>query len=408
VPGVGFDRLVDILTRLESRAIRVYPQQCSKLRHRRSSCSLCADCCPTQAITWGEALQVDPDKCTGCGICATVCPTGALEAQAPTNVELLVQIQELVKQRSAITFACPRYLESSNEDSGRFIPVNCLGRLDESILVGAVSLGAEAVWLVDGACEGCPYAASPAHRSPLEKPSRGGRTVVAQVVQRANELLQVCGNRRRIFIGPQLPGGLSTAARPLRAGETLSRRAFFSMLAHRTTGAAAIAATATVDSILGNQETQPQEDQRPKKGELSVYLPAKRRLLLAALRQMGKPAVTDFEADGGPFGPAQGKLWAQFELKEGCTGCQMCAFFCPTGALNKIEEDGKAGVTFRISHCTHCRLCQDICYKEVVALSSNFDPSKVLVDAVDTLLMRDANAAPWQALAIENRKKPLL
>jgi formate hydrogenlyase subunit 6/NADH:ubiquinone oxidoreductase subunit I len=122
------------------------------------------------------------------------------------------------------------------------------------------------------------------------------------------------------------------------------------------------------------------------------------------LRQMGKPAVADFEADGGPFGPAQGRLWAQFELKEGCTGCQMCAFFCPTGALSKIEEDGKAGVTFRISHCTNCRLCQDICYKEVVALSSDFDLSKVLDDAVDTLLMRGANDAPWHALGVESRK----
>jgi formate hydrogenlyase subunit 6/NADH:ubiquinone oxidoreductase subunit I len=403
--GLGLDKLVDVLASLESRAIRVYPQQCSKLRHRRSSCSLCADWCPTQAITWEESLQVDPDKCTGCGICATVCPTGALEAHAPTNVELLGQIQALVKLGSTLAFACPRYLEARNGDRDRFIPVNCLGRLDESILVGSIFLGAEAVWLVDGACQECPYAAaSSAYGSPSGKPGRGGRAVAAQVAERANELLQVCGTQGQIFIGPQLPGGLNTAARPRQAGETLSRRAFFSMLAHRTTGAAAIAATATIDSILGNQETQPQEDQRPKKGELSVYLPGKRRLLLAALRQMGKPAVADFEADGGPFGLAQGKLWAQFELKEGCTGCQMCAFFCPTGALNKIEEDGKAGVTFRISHCTNCRLCQDICYKEVVALSSDFELSKVLDDAVDTLLMRGANDAPWHVLGVENRK----
>jgi ferredoxin len=392
---------VDIMAGLESRVIRVHPRQCSRIRHRRSMCTLCTDYCPAQAITWGEALQVDPDKCTGCGICAAVCPTGALEAQAPTNVELLVQIQELVKQRSAIAFACPRYLESRNEDSGRFIPVNCLGRLDESILVGAVSLGAEAVWLVEGACDGCPYAvAVPAHGSPSGKHSQEGRAVAAQAAQRANELLQVFGVEQRILVGPGLSEGLGTVALRPAASETLSRRAFFSLLTRKTTGAVATAATITVDSILGSQGVQTEEDQAPNKGELPVHLPTKRRLLLAALRRMGKPAVADFEVHGG--------LWAQFEFKESCTGCQMCAFFCPTGALCKIEKDGQAGVAFRTSRCTHCRLCQDICYKEAVDLSSVVAMSKVLEDGVDTFLMRDANAAPWHALTIENRKKLLL
>jgi len=55
VLGLGFDRLVDILTRLESRAIRVYPRQCSKLRHRRSTCTLCADYCPVHIVSAAEA-----------------------------------------------------------------------------------------------------------------------------------------------------------------------------------------------------------------------------------------------------------------------------------------------------------------------------------------------------------------
>jgi ferredoxin len=293
--GLGFDQLVDVLNRLGSQAIRVNAQQCSKLRHRRSSCSLCADCCPTQAITWGEALQVDPDKCTGCGICAAVCPTGALEARAPTNLQLLAQVQEGLREGTAIAFACTRYLESRDGGSACFIPVHCLGRLDESVLVGAVCLGAEALWLMDAAC----------------------------------------------------------------------------------------------------QDSQSEEAKGPKKGELPVRLPLKRQVLLAALKGIGKPAVASFEADGGPFGPAQGRLWAQFGFEEACTGCQMCAFSCPTGALSKIEEGGKAGVAFRISFCTNCRLCQDICYKQVVLLAPGVDLSQILSDAVDTFLMRDVDATPW-------------
>jgi Pyruvate/2-oxoacid:ferredoxin oxidoreductase delta subunit len=200
-------------------------------------------------------------------------------------------------------------------------------------------------------------------------------------------LLQAFGVQERIFIGPQVRDGLRSAARSPGAGETLSRRAFFSLLARRTTGAAATTAAVAVDSILGSQGAQSEEDHRPKKGQLPVHLSAKRRLLLAALRRIGKAVDVDLEVDG--------RLWAQFDIEESCTGCQMCAFFCPTGALSKIEKDGRASVAFRISFCTNCRLCQDICYKAAVDLSSAVALSKVLEDAVDTFLMRDVNAAPW-------------
>ncbi len=384
MPEPGLEQLVDTLARIENRAVRVYPQQCSRLRHRRSSCTRCADRCPTQAIAWADSLQVDPDRCIGCGLCAAVCPTGALEAQAPTNLELLAQVQALLKPGTAIAFTCQRYLEAGNGDGERFIPVNCLGRLDESILVSTVSLGAGAVWLIDAACRGCPYAA--------------GQAVARQGVQRANKLLQVFGVTPHIFIGPQLPDGLSTVARPRGAGETLSRRAFFSMLAHRTSGAAALAATATLGSIFDRGHDVPSEGAKgTKKGELPVRLPLKRLILLAALEGMGKPAVTEFEANGG--------LWAQFGFTEACTGCQMCAFFCPTGALSKIEEGGKAGVAFRISFCTNCRLCQDICYKDAVLLAPSADLSRVLVDAVDTLLMREMKGTPWLASPEEKFKR---
>jgi len=383
---LGLDGLVDSLTHLESRAIHVYPQQCSRLRHRRSTCTQCADHCPVQAIVWGESVEVDPDKCTGCGICAGVCPIGALEAQTPTNMELLTRIQ-LAKEGASVTFVCPRYLEARGGDTDRCIQVNCLGRLDESILVGAVSLGVQAIWLMDGACQECPYAV--------------GRAVAAQVVQRANTLLQAFGVPQWIFIGPQLPVGPNTAAQPPGAAEGLSRRAFFSLLARETAKTAAV----TVESILGSQGAQAKEGQVSKKGELPVRLPTKRRLLLAALKRFGRPVAPRFEADGGPFGPAQGGLWAQFGFKETCTGCQMCAFFCPTGALSKIEEGDKAGVAFRISHCTNCRLCQEICYREAVVLSSAVDLSKVFDDAVDVLLMREADAAPWLASPEEKIKR---
>jgi formate hydrogenlyase subunit 6/NADH:ubiquinone oxidoreductase subunit I len=116
-----------------------------------------------------------------------------------------------------------------------------------------------------------------------------------------------------------------------------------------------------------------------------VHVPEKRRFLLAALRRIATPVVAECEADS--------ELWAQFGFTEACTGCQMCAFFCPTGALSKVEEDGKAGLAFRLSHCTNCRLCQDICYKGAVTLSSAIDLRQVFDDAVDLLGLPECETA---------------
>jgi ferredoxin len=59
---VGLEQIAKIMTGLESKTIRVYPRQCSRVRHRRSTCTRCADACPSQAITWQDSLKVESDN----------------------------------------------------------------------------------------------------------------------------------------------------------------------------------------------------------------------------------------------------------------------------------------------------------------------------------------------------------
>jgi Fe-S-cluster-containing hydrogenase component 2 len=86
----------------------------------------------------------------------------------------------------------------------------------------------------------------------------------------------------------------------------------------------------------------------------------------------------------------------------------MCACFCPTGALTKIEQDGKLGVGFRLALCTNCRLCPEICYRDGVTLLAAIDLNKVVNDAVDTCLMTDVEAALRKLSPEERLKKTLL
>lgn len=51
-----------------------------KITDKCISCGACADVCPVQAITEGEAIYVvDENTCISCGACADTCPVGAPE-----------------------------------------------------------------------------------------------------------------------------------------------------------------------------------------------------------------------------------------------------------------------------------------------------------------------------------------
>lgn len=372
---VGLPELMEILHRLEGQAIRVHGDLCARGRHRKSTCTRCADACPTGAISWAEGLAVDPEKCTGCGACAAVCPTGALEACLPGDAELLGRVRQAAQAGQTVAFACPRFVQTEPAAKAVCVEVPCIGRLNEAVLVGAAT---EAQWvlLLDGACEGCPSAK--AHE------------VAERMADRANGLLRAFGMSPRVVVGPQLPASLQAANSEMAQG--LSRRGFFTLLAREALRVGAV----TVDTVLSGREQA--EKNEPTRGELPTDLPAKRALLLASLRRLGEPATARLEVEG----------WATFGYGESCTGCQMCAFFCPTGALTKVEREGRVGVAFRAAACTACGLCEDICYQDAVLLSAGADARKVLSDEAEMHWMRDADEAPWQQRATDRIAKSIL
>lgn len=380
MPGLDLGQVEGILERLESRSLVVAPELCTRQRHRRSTCTRCVDVCPVGAITWNEGLVIDWEVCTGCGMCAAVCPTAALEARGPSNDELTVQIQRVIRDQDWVAIACPQAQERV-EGSAPCITVRCLGRLDESLLVGAAAHGAQAVWLVDGACQDCPQAA--------------GRALAETVVARANALLEAFEVSARAAFLHDLPVGSGEGEVGRGSAEGVSRRGLFKALARET----ARVGETRAETMRGDQGEQ--EAPAGAGGDLPQELPSSRLLLLAALKRLGAPVVTalDHRASGA---------FAQFQLGEGCTGCQMCAFFCPTGALTRVVEDNRVGLAFRTSHCVNCGLCRDICYRDAVLLSPVVDLNKVAGLSVDWCFAQEMDAEPWKRGLGEEAAKQIL
>jgi Pyruvate/2-oxoacid:ferredoxin oxidoreductase delta subunit len=341
---IGFEEIADSFIHLESRLLRTHPQQCVRLRHRKAQCTLCADNCPTHAIVWGETTKFDPEKCTGCGICAAVCPTGAFEGASPTNAELLQRIEEIAKATTTVVFACPKV---AGKETKSVVRVNCLGRLDESILVGTASNGLQRIELVEKLCHNCP--------------DKIGHQVAGQAIAEANTLLQAFGRASCISFVSQT----SAAAEPTISSSSGKIR--------------------SAGTIL-DEDMQRAENPVFQKGTLATRVPLKRQLLLASLKRLGKPTISHVERNT--------KIWATVNIKESCTGCLMCAFFCPTGALAKIEENGKPGLAFTNAFCTNCRVCLEICYKGAIGLAPRVDLTKVIDRVASVVWLNKQTALP--------------
>lgn len=352
---VSLSQFGEILSTLQAPALAVHPEYCSRIRHRLSKCTLCSDKCPTQAIEWGEgSLNIDPDKCSSCGICASVCPNGVFDALKPTNVEILDQVKALLSQGKEVVFECNPQRAERQTDT---IQVPCLGRIDEGFLMGCVALGARSILLSPAECQGCP--------------NESGKGVIQEKMDGCNKLLAFWG----------LPPLISLGQRKVVSMEPrkTSRREFFANIKQETKKLGTQIATNMISKV--------QEKPTKHRGSLPTYLPMKRELLLTAMAKLGKPTE----------GVVESPLFCQFGVTEACTGCQMCAFFCPTGALTKLEEEGKFGVRFKPSECTCCGLCQDICYKQAVQLSHQVNLREVVARESEVVIMQKGRQVlPWE------------
>ncbi|MEE8715967.1 MAG: 4Fe-4S dicluster domain-containing protein [Coriobacteriales bacterium] len=392
-------RMLGVLDRLSSGVLNAYPYRCAVMRNRNASCALCAQACTSGAISMtDDEVVVDEELCVGCGTCATVCPTCALEANDPCDAELRAQARAACAASGGMpVVACDRAWEraAGRADPERVARVRCLGRVDESLLVGLVADdGATSVRLACADCEQCPR--------------RAGAQTLDEVVDTANLLLETWGSPVRVEVVGRVPKDALLPGRPAAPLSALpydqTRREALSRVG--SAGLSAVVGAATDALGVGARGGGPQAGasggraqaaafmKTMRDGTLPHFIPDRRERLLDSLAALGEPADAALET----------RLWGHVTIDvEACRTCFMCATFCPTGAIARFrDEDGSVGIDHTPADCVKCRCCVDVCPTGALSLREDVMAGDISAGAVaEHVVMppiRDGRGTPHQML----------
>lgn len=295
--------------------------RCLREHSGLSDCHLCVKSCPVESIDLGGGVHV-LDHCTGCGICLTVCPVSAFDLNGARAGQLLSQLASHLRERQDLFVSCQPSTHARTAD----LILPCLARMDETLLLGALALGARKLCLTRAPCQGCPYPeAAPRYRRMLDRFRAWGR-VLPGTCERIVET-----DEEEVW---------KTQRESKSVGS--DRRAFFTWV--RSEGVQVMASFLD-DFSRGFQN----------RGSMrSISLPIRSRLLPQFLKRLG---VQGGEVPYDPEGPFAEILLDEFK----CNACEACFQICPTGAIQREGGEDAFRLTMDVSRCVNCSLCLDAC-----------------------------------------------
>lgn len=362
------DLLAKLLTTISEGPPAVNDSLCLNRRYKAANCQRCGDACPVTAIqVYGPNIDLDDDACVRCGLCLNVCPTGVFSSPQQLRDDKRLLDSAASHAARSLELTCP-----ANAHPERTVaPVDavlqtgrCLAALSLGELLDLVQARRRDLWLNDGGCASCPLArVLPA---------------IHAAADQANRILSAWHTTGRVHLQTKMPEACVPLHRVDQYSGTqpsYSRREFFTFLRH---SAAQIVSDIAVDTLA------------PNPPDLSVVppvdrpvLPLHRRRLAAALNRLGDPPAAPLSLGALP--------WAEVEVSAQCTGCSLCARFCPTGAIRWADEPATPRVGedepvttmsfalhFIAADCIDCGICATACPEGAVQLAETIDAARLV------------------------------
>jgi ferredoxin/coenzyme F420-reducing hydrogenase delta subunit len=330
----------------DSSGLSVSPDLCKRVRYRQSDCQHCVEVCPEQAIDFDIGPSIN-DKCSECGLCINSCPTEVFGSALVSDVDIIEQFQASVTasgntdNKEAVYIHC----QAADMPHSNSQQVNCLGILNENVMLAAGLSGATELVLTKGDCRHCHLAQ--------------GEALLRHTVETFTSLqkaLNLTTGAVRIEDRPKVDKHL---AKP-------ERRQFFSRIANN------IKQRAETDSHTAAQPTSPQNANMTV--DLQAKQPSLRRTLLRdLLSDYALPIESEAVTTQFP--------WLSMQVdEENCIGCGVCVAVCPTGALIKEYEESQLVRTYNSALCTSCGLCEEACPQQVIGFSEAMTVQEMLED----------------------------
>ena len=301
---------------------------CAHSRNKINGCSRCLDVCPAGAIkSMGDHVDIDPAICGGCGLCGAVCPSGAVQTAYPPSDQLLSEIARLFeyyteaggKNASLLLHDSSYGLELIEVIAryGRGLPAHVLpvsmhaiGRAGHDLIVGAIALGYEQVFILLNPNK-------PAENQPLLAQRELAETMLAGVGVSVDGHIVLLDDADPDVISDKLH-----QKSPKRAGKS----APFSPV-----------------------------------GTPRGYT----RLAMRGLAASNKIKQTVISLpDGAPYGRVNIDI-------NNCTICLSCVGACPAGALQ--DNPDAPQLLFREDACLQCGICAATCPEKVIKLEPQFN-----------------------------------
>ena len=318
--------LEETVSTVDGSALRIDEDLCLNLRGRNLFCYSCATACPAAALRLSaDAITIDEARCTGCGACLPVCPAGVLSLSSFAAQSFL----DAIANHPHSHIHCSA---SHDKDGGVVVP--CHTVLDARLFAAAMARGSKTLYLHGlERCGDCPKGNAMAH-----------------VARQRARLHQWFGAEHALELAAAPAGANMPDSMVRRENQPHQGRRQFLSLA----GAQALTLSGITAGLAPTEDTALEKEPAPFfQNAIDRQRPAAYQALLAE------------HADTLPWLDYQ-IPWQGRTLTGQCSACLACALRCPTGALQAEETETSRAITFDLSCCTSCGLCERICPMQAV------------------------------------------